>query len=195
MIKEIKKEISRCEYRSEDAATVANIFFYNASGVINEKGYHVEFSFNDMAEAQDFAELLASYDMLPKLISRHSRTVVYLKSGECICNLLALISAKKSLMNLHNEIALRALRNDSNRRTNCDTANLRKTVDTATSQIEVLRKVVDSQEFSLLSEKLRQTAIIRLENPGASYEELSSMLGITKSGFVNRMAKLLAHEQ
>jgi len=192
MIKEIKEEIQANEYRSEDSSTVANIFFFNASGVINEKGYHVEFSFGEMEEAQDFAELLASYDMLPKLISRQGRTVVYLKSGECLCNLLALIGAKKNLMNLHEQIMLRSLRNASNRRTNCDTANLKKQVEAATAQVEFLKKLKGSEEFVLLSEKLRTTVITRIENPDASYEELSAMLGITKSGLVNRLSKLMA---
>lgn len=191
MINQIRQEIEKNEYKSEDAATVANLFFYNATGTINDKGFHIEFSFVEYQEAQEFAELLATYDMFPKLINK-GKMIVYLKSGECVCNLLALIGAKKSLMELHNKIVERSVRNDDNRRTNCDIANLRRQTDVAALQIEQLGKLAGEDRFKLLSDKLQLTAKLRIENPDASYEELGKMLNITKSGLVNRLAKLLS---
>ena len=44
--------------------------------------------------------------------------------------------------------------------------------------------------FSNLSSKLQATAIARVENPDATYEELAQVLQITKSGVVNRLRKI-----
>lgn len=199
-ISSVKTEIESNEYRDETAATVANVFFYNASGHIN-RGYHVEFSFDSLTAAQNFATVLASYDMFPKLLERKQgrkqnptgskNFLVYLKSGECICNLLALIGAKNALMELHNHIALRDVVNNANRRANCDTANIAKTVTAATAQVEQIQKLLDGNRATTLSPKLRETALARIQNSEMSYEELAAVLGITKSGLVNRIKKLL----
>jgi len=182
-IQQVKQEIENNEYRNEGAATVANVFYYSGSGTLGV-GYHVEFLFSNNNAASEFAQLLAQYEMLPKVIERK----VYLKSRECVCNLLALIGAKRSLMDLHNEIALRDVRNVSNRRANCDLANTQKQVDVAREQIEVIKRL----DLSGLGDRLKQTALVRLEYPDASLEELARILGISKSGVVNRLRKLLA---
>jgi len=97
------------------------------------------------------------------------------------------MGAGNSLLKLHNEIALRDVRNKANRLANCDTANIGKQVQTATQQIEAIKQI----NMDKLSPKLREAAIERINNPEASYEELANILGITKSGVVNRLKKIL----
>ena len=185
-----KQEIEKKQYRDETAAHVANIFFFNGSGYADTQ-FHVEFSFDNLEDAQNFSTVLAEYDMLPKLIMRKGKSIVYLKSGECLCNLLAVIGATKALMDLHNEIARRDLHNTSNRKANCDLGNVKRQVSASVKQIENIKQMQESGQLDALSEKLRQTAYARLEHPDASYEELAEILGITKSGVVNRLKKLI----
>ena len=189
-IQEIKNEIKELSTQNEVAQYVGNLFMNNASGSISS-GYHIEFSLDQYETAQDLSEILAIHEMLPKLIGRGDKAVVYLKSGECLCNLLALMGANKSLLKLHDQIALRDLNNNSNRRRNCDTANLEKQVATAFAQYEHMKKLQQNGELQNLPPKLQQTAITRLQNPDASYEELATILGITKSGVVNRIKKII----
>jgi hypothetical protein len=200
-IANVKQELESVVHESEVAAFVAGIFLQRASGSIQSgspdgesrrtAGYHIEFPFDDYEKAQDFSQILAMFEMFPKLIGRKDKAVVYLKSGECLCNLLALVGANRSLMELHNEIALRQLRNVSNRRANCDTANIEKQVATATQQIEAIRKLGTSGKLHTLPQKLQDTAQARLDNPDASCEELGAILGITKSGIIHRLNKLV----
>ena len=190
-IEQIRNEIQTNKYKGETSAMVANVFFYNASGT-TRGGYHIEFTFDNINEAQEFSQVLATYDMLPKLMEQQNRYLVYLKSAQCLCNLLALIGAKKCLMELHNEIALRDVRNNTNRRANCDKANIEKQVSVSLAQIEKIHKMQQSGELELLSQKLRTTAQARIQHPDFSYEELAAFLGITKSGVVNRLRKLLS---
>ncbi|MCL2570419.1 MAG: DNA-binding protein WhiA [Firmicutes bacterium] len=190
IINKAKHEIQKKSYSDQDAASVANTFYYNASGSVT-KGYHVEFSFDNYDTAKDFSETLAAYDMFPKLMERNEKVFVYLKSGECLCNLLALIGAGNALMDLHNEIALRTVRNNANRAANCDTANIQKQIDAAKHQIEFITNLAQSGALGRLSPKLQETALARLDNPDASYDELAKILCITKSGIVNRLKKIM----
>ncbi|MCL2755666.1 MAG: DNA-binding protein WhiA [Firmicutes bacterium] len=189
-IQEVKNELQTIKHKTDVSAYIADIFLNGASGSLSS-GYHVEFSFDEYERAGEFSEFLAVYEMLPKLIGRGGKAIVYLKSGECLCNLLALMGTNKALLKLHDEIALRDLKNNSNRRRNCDTANLEKQVSVAMSQYEFIKQLQQNGQLEDLGPKLQETALARLENPDASYEELANILGITKSGLVNRLNKLL----
>jgi hypothetical protein len=163
------------------------VFLTCANGTI-KSGYQIDFSFDDFGNAQNFCDILAAYDILPKLTQRGSLIIVYIKSREDICNLLALVGAHASLLQLSNEIAMRDLRGNVNRRANCDAGNIAKQVATAGEQIEHLRKL----DTGTLDAKLLAVLRARIKNPNATYEELAGILGLTKSGLVHRLRKLMA---
>ena len=133
-IGKIKNEIlEQKNQKNKVQQYVSDVFLTAANGSI-KNGYQVDFLFDDIVSARAFSDMLAAYDILPKLTTRGDNFVVYIKSKECVCNLLALIGANKSLMELSNEIALRELRNTANRRANCDTHNIGRQVGTASEQ-------------------------------------------------------------
>jgi len=145
-----------------------------------------EFSLDDEDMARELVEALATNEMLPKLTLRNERYLVQLTTAQCLCNLLALVGAHQSLLELNNEIAFRDLRNNTNRRVNFEGANLNKQIDVGLAQAEIIRQL----DLNKLGDKLRATAKARLSHPEASYEQLADMLGITKSGVVNRLRAL-----
>jgi DNA-binding protein WhiA len=150
------------------------------------RGYHLEFDLNDKA-ANDLCENLAAHD-----IFAHKYTGrVVIKDCESICNLLALAGLVKSLYTLNDEIALRSVVNTSNRRANCDTHNITRQIETAAAQVEKIRALLNGQKFKNLSPELQATARARVENPTATYTELSQILNITKSGLVHRLKSML----
>jgi hypothetical protein len=69
--------------------------------------------------------------------------VVYLKSGEAICDVLAMTGAHQCALRMENERVYKSMRNDVNRKTNAEVANQGKTVDSAVRQVFAIRKVVD----------------------------------------------------
>lgn len=172
---------------------VSGVFLASARSTISLEskrrgsGYHIEFSFEKADNARDFCEMLASFDILPKLTERNGKSVIYIKSSDCICNLLAIIGATRSLLALNNEIAMRELRNSSNRRVNCDTHNINKQIDASRAQVEAISKI----ELTGLDNKLREVANARLANPDVNLEELANILGLTKSCVAHRLRKLL----
>jgi len=158
-------------------------------------GYHIELGFDDVEVARDFSEELAGRDIFAHLCGGNNSphtplTRVYIKDSESICNLLAIVGATKSLCELNNQIVERSARNVSNRRTNCDSANIARSVATAANQVEELKQIMKSTHFKTLPPELQDTARARIKNPDASYVELAAILGITKSGVLHRLGRL-----
>lgn len=89
------------------------------------------------------------------------------------------------------KIIIGIIRNHANRAANCDAGNIAKQVKAASSQIAIIEQMKNDGTLENLSPKLQQTALVRVQNPDATYEELAAMLHITKSGFVNRLRKII----
>jgi DNA-binding protein WhiA len=117
---------------------------------------------------------------------------VYLKEGTQIVDMLNVMEAHVSLMQMENVRILKDMRNSVNRQVNCETANLNKTVNAAVKQIEDIRLVQEQKGLESLPKTLREVAQIRLENPEASLKELGEMLEppIGKSGVNHRLRKI-----
>ena len=71
---------------------------------------------------------------------------------------MTLMGAVRSSLELMNIKVYKDLRNKVNRVTNCETANISKTVDAATQQIEAIKKVVAIKGYDLIPEELREIA-------------------------------------
>ena len=159
-----------------------------------EKMYHLEFA----CESRDFAirlkEILSSYNLRAKIVERKGHSVVYLKDSSQIADFLALIQANTSLFSLENTMIVKDVRNAVNRKVNCETANIQKTVSASLTQIEAIEYIRDHIGFEKLPESLREIARVRLENPDDSLEKLGLRLNppVGKSGVNHRLRKLKA---
>ena len=156
------------------------------------KGYHLEFDCTDERKAELLQEVMQAFDIESKIILRKKYYVVYLKEGSGIVDLLNVCEAPISLMNLENLRILKEMRNSVNRRVNCETANITKTVNAATRQVEDIEFLRVHYGFQNLPESLREMAEIRLENPDAPLKELGEYFHppIGKSGVNHRLRKL-----
>lgn len=156
------------------------------------KGYHLEFDCTDERKARQLQEVMEAFDIESKIILRKKYYVVYLKEGSGIVDLLNVCEAPVSLMNLENLRILKEMRNSVNRRVNCETANIAKTVNAAARQVEDIEFLRVHYGFQNLPEALREMAEIRLENPDAPLKELGEYFHppIGKSGVNHRLRKL-----
>lgn len=169
-----------------------NISLSDATQSAKTTGYHAEFVFNSENLAQDFCLLLADFDILSKMVERKGLFVVYIKDFEMICDLLVLVGATKSVLELQNENALRSLRNNVNRQTNCISANLTKTVDASIKEIEAIKTIQETIGLESLDKNLLSIATLRLANPEESLDGLVKLSTepISKSGLYHRLKKL-----
>ncbi|MCF0132293.1 MAG: DNA-binding protein WhiA [Blautia sp.] len=168
--------------------------FFLASGSMSDpaKSYHLEIVCTDEEKALHVKELMCSFQIEAKIVVRKKSYVVYVKEGAQIVDVLAVMGANVSLMDLENIRIVKEVRNTVNRRVNCETANINKTVNAAVKQMEDIRLVEEWIGFHNLSEGLAQIAELRLQFPDASLKELGTMLSpqIGKSGVNHRLRKL-----
>lgn len=156
------------------------------------KGYHLEFVCPDNGKAEQLRNVMQAFELDAKIVLRKKYHVVYLKEGSCIVDLLNICEAHKALMNFENLRILKEMRNSVNRRVNCETANITKTVNAATRQIEDIEYIRDHYGFRNLPENLREMAELRLEYPDAPLKELGNYLNppVGKSGVNHRLRKI-----
>ncbi|SFQ03509.1 hypothetical protein SAMN04487928_11610 [Butyrivibrio proteoclasticus] len=156
------------------------------------KGYHLEFDCSLEVQALFLQSLIESFDIEAKIVRRKKYYVLYVKEGAGIVDLLNIMEAPVSLMNLENLRIVKEMRNSINRRVNCEVANITKTVNAATKQIEDITYIKDHYGFNKLQESLRQMAEVRLEHPDATLLELGTYLDppVGKSGVNHRLRKL-----
>jgi cell division protein WhiA len=118
--------------------------------------------------------------------------VVYLKEGEQIVDMLNIIGAHTSLLELENVRILKEMRNNVNRLVNCETANLSKTVNAAVRQVESIKLIEKEIGLRRLPKNLREIAELRLNYPDESLKELGEMLipPVGKSGVNHRLRRI-----
>ncbi len=157
-----------------------------------EKSYHLEFVCDEEAQAVQLRNVIQDFQIEAKIIKRKKYDVVYLKEGSGIVDLLNVMEAHVSLMNLENLRIVKEMRNSINRRVNCETANISKTVTAASKQIEDILLIRDKYGFENLPDNLRQMAEVRLEYPDAALKELGEYLDpkMGKSGVNHRLRRL-----
>ena len=157
-----------------------------------EKSYHLEFVCSRRIQAEQLKGIIQEFQIEAKIIKRKKYDVVYLKEGAGIVDLLNVMGAHVSLMNLENLRIVKEMRNSINRRVNCETANISKTVTAASKQIEDILLIRDKYGFENLPDNLRQMAEIRLEYPDTALKELGGYLepAVGKSGVNHRLRRL-----
>ncbi len=165
-----------------------------AAGSVSDpkKSYHFEIVCAFPEKAQQLQELLQQYGIDAKIVLRKKHHVVYVKEGSQIVELLGLMGAHVSLMQLENVRIVKEMRNSVNRKVNCETANLNKTVSAAVRQVEDIRYIESVLGLHKLPENLEEIARVRIGHPEASLKELGEMLSppVGKSGVNHRLRKL-----
>ncbi|MEY8337027.1 DNA-binding protein WhiA [Lachnospiraceae bacterium 62-35] len=165
-----------------------------ASGSISdpEKFYHLEIVCATEEKAVQLRNIVSSFHLEAKIIMRKKYYVVYMKEGSQIVDMLSVMEAPVSLMELENIRILKEMRNSVNRQVNCETANINKTVSAAVKQIRDITYIRDTTGLDSLPDNLHEIAEARLARPEATLKELGEALEppVGKSGVNHRLRKL-----
>ena len=170
-----------------------------AAGSISdpEQSYHFEIACAARPKALQLKAIINSFGLDAKIVARKRYFVVYMKEGSQIVDILNVMEAHRSLMDLENIRILKEMRGQVNRQVNCETANLNKTVSAAVKQVEDIRTIQEYLGLSNLPENLEEIARLRAEKPEATLKELGEALDppVGKSGVNHRLRKLGAIAQ
>ncbi len=185
------------ELKSEDEKVRAYLRgAFLASGSVNNpetSRYHLEISSIYEEHNQDICDLLNQFDLNARTLARRNGYITYLKGAEKIADFLILIGATNSMLKFEDVRIVRDMRNSVNRLVNCETANMNKTIDAASKQIENIRFIESTVGLQSLPEKLQEIAELRMQHPEVSLKELGEMIpsgAISKSGINHRIRKI-----
>lgn len=169
---------------------------FMATGSINNpetSRYHLEIYSIYETHNQDICKMLNYYGLNARTLERRNGYISYLKGAEHIANFLTLIGATNSMLKFEDVRIVRDMRNSVNRLVNCETANMNKTIDAASKQIQNIQFIEDRVGLKALPDKLQEIAELRLAHPEISLKELGEMLpigAISKSGINHRIRKI-----
>lgn len=195
---EISLRINRANLENEccQSAFLRGIFLSCGSVTDPKKDYRIEFVVPYMNLANDLSSLLSEIyelDLKPGTQNRKGSFVVYVKGSEKTADLLTYIGAGKAAMELMQTKMLKEVRNNINRKTNFETANIDKTASAAATQIIAIKKIKKAIGISALPEELQELAELRYNNPEMSLRELGLNLSepLSRSGINHRLQRIV----
>ena len=147
--------------------------------------------------ASDLMRIISEVEQIsaePHMVNRKGSYIVYLKGSEEIQDMLTLMGAPMSALNIIQNKMVKSVRNRVNRKINSETANLNKTAAASARQLRAIELIRDKRGLNSLPDELRELAQLRLDNPEFNLRELGEALSepISRSGVNHRLQKLLS---
>ncbi|MCI8554422.1 MAG: DNA-binding protein WhiA [Clostridiales bacterium] len=192
---ELTLRLNRANLECEECAAhyLRGAFLVCGAAAAPSAGYHLEFSVPHYPLSRDLLALLRELDFNARLVRRKGSPVVYFKESGQIEDCLTLMGAVTSSLDLMNVKIIKHVRNRANRLTNCESANIDKTVSASAVQIEAIRRLEARGGLLSLPDELKELALLRLDNPELSLRELGELLEppLSRSGVNHRLHRLM----
>lgn len=175
-------------------AFLRGIFLKSGSVNSPDKSNHLELKVENEMDADELCIFMKECGFDAKISKRQNGYIVYFKDGETIFEFLSFIGANKSAFEFLNTIIEKQIRNNCNRVTNCEYANMQKTANASVRQLDAINMLKDSGQLDTLPEKLLYTAELKLQNPDMTLSELAAIHEppITKSCANHRLEKIIS---
>lgn len=174
-------------------AYIKGIFLGGGSISDPQSEYHLEIIFRQKNNAVFAQNMFSSLNLVPKITQRRGLFVVYFKDSSMIEDVLAGINAVKGVLQFMDSKVIKDLRNRLNRRNNCETANMQKTINVAGEQTKAIEYIISKKGIDFLSEDLQRIALFRLNNPEMSLSSMAKELSgeFSKSAIDRRLKKIV----
>lgn len=183
----------------EEIKTVIKGVFLASGCIIDpNKDYRFEATFKNKACAEYFMDMLSLLEFTPKLVKRPKANlyVVYFKESEQISFMLSLLEANRCMLKFEGIRVIKDVNNSKNRASNCEIANMTKSINSAMIQLNAINVIRKKGRFSTLSDKLKYTASLREQYPTDTLEQIASRTEgknkVSKSGLKHRLDKIIA---
>lgn len=151
-----------------------------------------DIAFKDERALQICRNALERLEIRYHLSVRNGKKLIYIKNASAVSDFLVRIGAVGAMLEFENSRIIKNYKNEVNRVTNCDNANLDKTVSAAMRQKMLFQKFMKTAAFDALPEQLQEIARLRVEYDSLSLKELGALLTPTlgKSGVAHRLKKI-----
>lgn len=171
-------------------ALLRGAFLGSGSANDPKRGYHLEIVTRSDSFSDTLIRILQEFHLDARKSIRKERDIVYLK-GEDVSGFLAFIGANSGALAFENARTEKDFRNYLNRTSNCETANIGKTVEASVMQRSAIERIEDQIGLRKLPEPLYEAAMLRLAHPDATLSELADLAEIGKSGMNHRLTRLM----
>lgn len=194
-INAISLRINRGVFEDDECygAFLRGVFLSCGSIANPDKGYHLEFVIPYHNLSLDLLKILTDYGLKAKHIIRKYSHVIYLKESESIEDLLTLMGAVNSSLELMGIKIQKNVRNKINRQMNFESANMSRSIEAGLAQVEAIEIIERKQGLDSLSDELKEVAVLRRENPDMSLKQIGENLKIpiSRSGVNHRLKKIM----
>lgn len=192
-IAEIAKNVFRCSRCKEHF--IRGLFFSCGTISSPEKDHRLDLNFANMDHAYETLNYFLDNSLKFNVTKRNDKTVLYIKRSEVIDDFLAMMGANNSAFEMINSKIEHEVRNVANRATNCDSANINKSLNATKRIINIINEIRNLGAFDDLPKPLKEIANVRLEYPDINISELGKRLTppISKSGVHHRLEKIVKY--
>lgn len=166
-------------------------------GTVSEplkKNYHLEIKSRSKENISFLISLLEEEGQPFKISTRLGKQSFYLKNSDAIEDFLFYIGSSKQAFAFMNAKINHEIKNDINRRTNCETGNIARSTASAAKHLNAIRFLTERGRLSELGPELEYTAQMRLKNPEMSLVQLGQAMtpAVSKPGLYHRFEKICA---
>ncbi len=160
-----------------------------------QKEYHLEFDTKSEESALKLMEVLDEFDFKPKKTQRKGKEIVYIKESSQIADLIGYISGGRAGLEIISIQVEKEMKSNTQRRVNCDSANLNKQAKASSRQIAAIKKIKAARKWSALPDVLREIGELRIKYPDVSIETLGTLTKqhIGKSGVNHRLNRIMEY--
>lgn len=186
----IRPEHFKCQKCAQ--TFIATAFLCCGTMTDPEKSYNLEFLSTRHYLSQQLEAMLAEHDFHPHRALRKGANTVYVKAANHIEDLLTFMGAGGAAMRIMDQRLYNEMRNKTNRLSNCETANLGKSVQAVVQVQMAIQRLKDAGALATLPEPLRQTAKMRMQYPDLPLAKLAQKMDppVSKAGLSHRLKRI-----
>ena len=157
-----------------------------------EKGYNIDFLSSRYQLSQQLESILAEHEFHPHRALRKGASTVYVKAADHIEDLLAFMGAGNAAMRIMEQRVYNDVRNKTNRLSNCETANMGKSVQAAVQVLQAIRCLEQAGALDALPDPLPATARLRMAHPDLPLAQLGRKFDppVSKAGLSHRFKRI-----
>ncbi len=191
----LRVNLSNLEQSNNDCCSRAFLrgaFLVCGSVTDPEKDYHIELSVTKAKLCDDLLQIIDDIGLKAKKIIRNNSYVIYSKDAESVEDFIGTMGANNAFLTVMQTRAMKNIKNQINRRSNFESANMSRSIEAGLKQVAVIEEVLKKISLDDMTEDLAALCKLRLENPELSLDEIGKMMvpELSRSAVSRRFKKL-----
>ncbi len=191
----LRVNLANLEQTNDDCCSRAFLrgaFLVCGSVTDPQKDYHIEFSVAKAKLCDDLMQIITDIGLKAKKIIRNNSYVIYSKDAESVEDFIGTMGANNAFLSVMQTRAIKDLKNQINRRSNFESANMSRSIEAGLKQVSLIEEVLEKISLDDMTEDLSTLCSLRLENPDISLDELGKLMTpeLSRSAVSRRFKKL-----